>query len=204
MAIDTDQRLALAMTIPGAPVWRLSLEQYHRMIQTGILTDDDPVEFLEGLLVTKMPNNPPHSLATHLTRDALARVVPAQWYVDAQEPFTTADSEPEPDVLVVRGERRQYHDRHPQAQDVALVVEVADTTLQRDRTLKKRMYARAMIPVYWIINLVERTIEWYAQPFAAEGEADYAQRQEVAEDGTIPVVLDGVEVACLPVRDLLP
>jgi hypothetical protein len=90
MAIDTDQRLALAMTIPGAPVWRLSLEQYHRMIQTGILTDDDPVEFLEGLLVTKMPKNPPHSLATHLTRDALARVVPAQWYVDAQEPFTTA------------------------------------------------------------------------------------------------------------------
>jgi Uma2 family endonuclease len=83
-------------------------------------------------------------------------------------------------------------------------VEVADTTLQRDRTLKKRMYARAMIPVYWIINLVERTIEWYAQPFAAEEEADYAQRQEVAEDGTIPVVLDGVKVACLPVRDLLP
>jgi hypothetical protein len=78
MSIDTDQRLALAMTIPGAPVWRLSLEQYHRMIQTGILTDDDPVEFLEGLLVTKMPKNPLHSLATHLTRDALAQVVPVQ------------------------------------------------------------------------------------------------------------------------------
>ncbi|MBO9325378.1 MAG: Uma2 family endonuclease [Roseiflexus sp.] len=193
MAIDTDQRLALAMTIPGAPVWRLSLEQYHRMIQTGILTDDDPVEFLEGLLVTKMPKNPPRSLTTYLTRDALARVVPAQWYVDAQEPFTTADSEPEPDVL-----------RHLQAQDVALVVEVADATLQRDRTLKKRMYARAMIPVYWIINLAERMIEWYTRPFTAEGEADYAQRQDVAEDGMIPVVLDGVEVARLPVRDLLP
>lgn len=71
------------LTIPGAPVCRLSLEQYHRMIQTGILTDDDPVGFLEGLLVTNMPKNPPHSLATHLMRNALAQVAPAQWYVDA-------------------------------------------------------------------------------------------------------------------------
>lgn len=204
MTVASDQRRALAMTIPEAPVWRLSLEQYHHMIQTGILTDDDPVEFLEGLLVTNMPKNPLRSLATHLTRNALAQVVPAQWYVDAQEPFTADDSEPEPDVLVVRGERRQYRERHPQAQDVALVVEVADATLQRDRTMKKRIYARAMIPVYWIINLVERKVEWYAQPSVVEGEADYAQRQDVAEDDVIPVVLDGVEIARLPVRDLLP
>lgn len=111
MTVATDQRLALAMTIPGAPVWQLSLEQYHRMIQTGILTDDDPVEFLEGLLVAKMPKNSPHSLAPYLTRNALAQVVPVQWYVDAQEPLTVDDGEPEPDVLVVRGERRQYCDR---------------------------------------------------------------------------------------------
>lgn len=174
------------------------------MIQTGILTDDDPVEFLEGLMVTKMPENPSHSLATHLTRNALAQVVPSQWYVDAQAPFTTRDSEPEPDVLVVRGERRRCRDRHPQAQDVALIGEVANATLQRDRTLKKRIYARAMIPVYWIINLAERKIEWYAQPFVSEAEADYAQRQDVAEDSVIPVVLDGTEMARLPVRDLLP
>lgn len=192
------------MTIPDAPVWHLSLEQYHRMIQTGILTDDDPVEFREGSMAIKTPENPSHSLATHLTRNARAQVVPSQWYVDAQEPFTTRDSEPEPDVLVVSGERRQYRDRHLQAQDVALIVEVADATLQRDRTLKKRIYARAMIPVYWIIDLVERKIEWYAQPFASEAAADYAQRQDVAEDGVIPVVLDGTEIARIPVRDLLP
>ncbi len=204
MTVATDQRLALAMTIPGAPVWRLSLEQYHRMIQTGILTDDDPFEFLEGLLVAKMPNNPLHSLVAHLMRNALAQVAPAQWYVDAQEPFTADNSEPEPDVLVVRGERRQYRNHRPLAQDVALVVEVADTTLQRDRTLKKRIYARAMIPMYWIVNLVERKVEWYAHPSVSEGEADYAQRQGGTEDDVIPVVLDGVGIARLPVRDLLP
>lgn len=203
MTVATDQRLALAMTIPGAPVWQLSLEQYHRMIQTGILTDDDPVEFLEGLLVAKMPKNSPHSLAPYLTRNALAQVVPVQWYVDAQEPLTVDDGEPEPDVLVVRGERRQYCDRRPQVQDVALVVEVSDTTLDRDRTLTKRIYARAMILMYWIVNLVERKVEWYAHPSVSEG-ADYAQRQDGTEDDVIPVVLDGVAIARLPVRDLLP
>lgn len=92
----------------------------------------------------------------------------------------------------------------PQAQDVALVVEVADTTLQRERTLKKRIYAHAMIPVYWIVNLVERKVEWYAHPSVSEGEADYAQHQGGDGDDVIPLVLDGVEIARLPVRDLLP
>ena len=73
--------------------------------------------------------------------------MPQGWYVDAQEPITTSDSEPEPDVVIVRGDTRQYLNRHPGAQDLALVVEVADTSLQRDRTSKKRLYARVGIPV---------------------------------------------------------
>ena len=124
-----------AVSLPTMPIWRLSVEQYHRMIRFGILTDDDPVELLEGWLITKMPKNPPHRLSTQLTREAIARLLPPGWYVDAQEPITTEDSEPEPDVVVVRGERHDYRDHHPREHDVALVVEVADTTLQRDRTL---------------------------------------------------------------------
>ncbi|ABU57912.1 Uma2 family endonuclease [Roseiflexus castenholzii] len=106
MTVKTDRRRALAMTIPEAPVWRLSLEQCYHIIQTGIRTDDDSVEFLEGLLVTSTPKNSSYNLAAHLTRNALTQVVPAQWYIDAQEPFTADVSEPEPDVLVVCGERR--------------------------------------------------------------------------------------------------
>ncbi len=134
------------------------------MIRAGILTDDDPVELLDGWLVSKMPKNPPHCVVTRLIRQALERLVPAAWYVDTQEPLTTADSEPEPDVVVVRGETRQYLDRHPGPEDVGLVVEVADTTLQRDRTSKKRLYARAGIPVYWIVNLPESRCEVYSEP----------------------------------------
>jgi hypothetical protein len=136
----------IAKSIPSEPIWRLSVEQYHQMIQLGILTDDDPVELLEGWLVYKMPKNPPHRIATKLTRDALAQILPLGWYVDTQEPITLSDSEPEPDVVIVRGVTQDYFDRHPTDQDIALVAEVADSTLERDRTSRKRLYARAGIP----------------------------------------------------------
>lgn len=123
--------------------------------------------------------------------------------MDAQEPITTSDSEPEPDVVVVRGERRRYHDRHPGPEDVALVVEIADTTLQRDRTIKKRLYARAGIPRYWIVNLVDRQIEAYAQPRGGD-EADYLDQQIYHISDEMPVTLGDGEVMRIAVRDLLP
>ena len=164
-----------AVTLPIMPIWRLSVEQYHRMIRFGILTDDDPVELLAGWLITKMPKNPPHRLSTQLTREAIARLLPPGWYADAQKPITTDDSEPEPDVVVVRGERRDYRDHHLRERDVTLVVEVADTTLQRDRTLKKRLDARAGIPTYWIVNLADNRLEVYTEPAGAAEQADYRQ-----------------------------
>ncbi|BAU14560.1 hypothetical protein LEP3755_51090 [Leptolyngbya sp. NIES-3755] len=168
------------------------------MIQLGILTDDDPVELLEGWLVYKMPKNPPHRITTKLTRDALDQILPPGWYVDTQEPITLSDSEPEPDVVIVRGTTQDYLDRHPTAQDIALVIEVADSTLDRDRTSKKRLYARAGIPIYWIINLVDRSIEIYTQP---ENE-DYQQQTTVTEG--IEVVLEGSTIAQIPLQNLLP
>src|SRR5688500_3555161 len=123
--------------------WPLSIEQYHQMIREGILTEDDPVELLHGRLTRKMPKNPPHRLATRRTRLALEACLPAGWFVEAQEPITTEDSEPEPHITVVRGSPDDYAERHPGPRDVALVVEVADGTLQRDRSLKKKIYASA-------------------------------------------------------------
>src|SRR5258706_13809024 len=122
MAVDTQQRSRSrrVLAVPTDPIWRLSIDQYHRMIQAGILTDDDAVELLEGWLIPKMPKNPRHRLSTQLTREALARLLPAGCYVGDQEPITTGDSEPEPDVTIVQGERRQYFDRHPTPQEGAL------------------------------------------------------------------------------------
>jgi Uma2 family endonuclease len=190
--------------VPTEPIFRLSVEQYHEMIRAGILVDGDPVELLEGWLVQKMTKNPGHRLATYLTREALTRVVPSSYYVDSQEPVTTSDSEPEPDTAVVRGKPRDYPDRHPGPRDVALLVEVADSSLRRDSTLKKRIYARAEVPVYWIVNLIERRIEVYTNPSGAGEHPDYQQRQDYGENDEVPVVLDGKEVGRIRVRDLLP
>lgn len=189
---------------PADLIWRLSVDQYHEMIRTGILTEDDPVELLEGWLVYKMPKSPPHRVTTRLIQKALERIVPAGWYVDAQELVTTQDSEPEPDVVVVRGDTRQYLDRHPGPQDLALVVEVADTSLQRDRASKKQIYARAEIPVYWIVNLVERQFEVYTDPSGPAESPDYRESQYYRPSDEVPVVIEGREVGRLPVRELLP
>src|SRR3712207_4217922 len=125
VAEPTPAASAAPPAVPEDLIWRLTVDQYHAMIQAGILVDGDPVELLEGWLVTKRSKNPRHSLSTQLTRVALEERLPPEWFVDAQEPITTADSEPEPDLGVVRGDPRDYADHHPGPGDVALVVEVA-------------------------------------------------------------------------------
>jgi Uma2 family endonuclease len=193
-----------SVAVPTDIIWRFSVDQYHAMIQTGILTEDDPVELLEGWLVTKTSKNPKHRAATRLVRQALERIIAPGWYVDSQEPLTTVDSEPEPDVTIVRGETRQYLDRHPGPQDVALVVEVADSSLQRDRSLKKRLYAVAGIPVYWIVNLLANQIEVYTEPSGPTEKPDYQRQQNYSLTDVVPVVIEGQEVGRLAVQELLP
>lgn len=190
--------------VPTEPVWRFSVDQYHQMIRLGILNEDDPVELMEGWLVHKMPKNPPHRAATKLTRNALEALVPDEWYVDAQEPITLKDSEPEPDIVVVRGNTRDYLDRHPGGQDLALVVEVADSTLERDRTVKKRLYARAGIPGYWIVNLCEQLLEVYTEPISQVEESTYQKRTDHSLSDTVMLIIEGREVGSLTVSELLP
>ena len=97
---------------------------------------------------------------------------------------------------------RQYLDRHPGAEDIALVVEVSDTTLERDRTTKKRTYARSGIPIYWIVNLSSSQIEVYTQPSPAQ--ADYLQQRDYQISENAPVVIDGSMVGDLEIASLLP
>lgn len=190
--------------IPNDLILRLSIEQYHAIIQAGILTDDDSVELLEGWLVFKMPKNPPHRATTRLVRTALENILPAGWYVDSQKPITLSNSEPEPDIVVVRGDTRQYLDRHPGAEDIALIIEVSDTTLQRDRTVKKRIYARARIAVYWIVNIVEGLVEVYSQPLVEVESSDYSQRLDFGRSAVIPIIIEGREIGAIAVNSLLP
>jgi hypothetical protein len=112
--------------VPAAPIYRLSVRQYHAMAEHGILANA-PVELIHGWLVQKRTKNSPHALANGLVQDALTALRLAGWHVRAQEPITTDESEPEPDCVLALGARRDYQDRHPGPAEVALVVEVADT-----------------------------------------------------------------------------
>jgi Uma2 family endonuclease len=190
---------------PATALYRLSVEQYHDMIRKGILKDGDPVELVEGILVMKMTKNPPHRFATQTLRDLLPGLVPPGWFVDDQEPVTTQDSEPEPDVAVIRGERRMYLEqgRHPGPSDTALVIEVAESSLHIDETVMLRAYARAGVPVYWLVNLIERRVQVYTDPTGPVDEPMYRTHQDYGETDEVPVRLDGHEVGRISVRDLL-
>ncbi|HEX5083086.1 MAG TPA: Uma2 family endonuclease, partial [Blastocatellia bacterium] len=97
-----------------------------------------------------------------------------------------------------------YVEHHPGPNDVPLVIEVSDSTLRRDRGLKKRIYARAGIQVYWIINLLENCIEVYTEPTGNVEEPDYQRRQGYSPDDEMPVVIEGKEIGRLAARELLP
>lgn len=185
------------------PLFRITVQQYHEMIDKGILGPEDNVELLEGLLVRKMPTNPPHSYVKTLILRWLVRMLPPTWFPHVQDPVTTSDSEPEPDISVLRGDPADYLQRHPLASDTGLLVEVSDSTLARDRE-KRRIYARAGFPVYWIVNIPDRQIEVYTQPSGPAAVPQYAQMDIYKEGDRVPVVLDGNEVGRISVTEVLP
>jgi Uma2 family endonuclease len=173
------------------------------MIETGVLGENDRVELLEGWIVAKMTHNPPHDLSLTLAQEGLQGLLPTGWMLRIQCAITTEDSEPEPDVAVVRGPARRYARFHPRRRDIGLLIEVAETSLAEDRVYKCPFYARARIPVYWIINLPESKVEVYTQPRAGKSPT-YRQRRDYGAGESVPVVLDGREIGKLAVRDLLP
>jgi Uma2 family endonuclease len=182
---------------------RLTVEQYHRMGEVGILTEDDRVELLEGILVEKPMKNAAHSTSTSLTTDALRGILPSGWFIRIEQPLTTPESEPEPDLCIVRGSIRDYTQRHPYPNEVALIIEVSDSTLRQDRTIKLRIYAQAHIPVYWILNLPDQILEVYTQPAGEGANAAYRLRQVYHPSDTASVIIDGQEVGRVSVEELL-
>jgi Uma2 family endonuclease len=203
MAVRSRQLNGL-IEMPPEPVRRLTVDEYHQMINLGILKEDDPFELLEGWLVPKLMRNPPHDLAVSLAEDEIGRRLPRGWFRRILGAVTTADSEPEPDVAIVRGKRRDYAAHHPQPPDMALVVEVSDATLQRDRTTKARIFARARVAVYWIISILDSQVEVYTDPTGPGRAPRYRQRRNYGRGEEVPLVLGGREVGQIPVDDLLP
>ncbi len=186
--------------LPG-PLYRMPLEKYEEMVASGLFGPGDHVHLIDGYLVDKMTQNDAHATADELCGQLLDRTIPPGWHVRSAKPIRLAGhaSKPEPDRCVARGGIRDYRHRSPEPQDIGLVVEVADSSLTLDRKLG-RIYSAAGIPVYWILNLVDRQLEVYTEP----GSAGYTTQRVFKSGDSAPLELDGREVGRILVVDVLP
>jgi Uma2 family endonuclease len=140
--------------------------RYDQLIDAGIFGPEDRVELLDGLLITREPQGRRHAAVVVLVRAALEKAFGRAYHVREEKPIALDDqSEPEPDVVVVPGTPRDYLDAHPSRP--VLLVEVAETSLAIDRLRKGRLYARAGVADYWVVNLIEEVLEVYREPVLA-------------------------------------
>lgn len=194
-----------------AAFFTLTGDKYDKWVRDGVLTEDDRVELLEGYLVLKMPAKPTHDYAVMRASKLLDRLAPPGWTMRSQIGTRLAESRPEPDAALARGTDADYISRQPGPDDLGLVVEVSDSSLARDEQDKTRIYARDRIPVYWVVNLVDRRVEVFTDPTgpdpgagAADPDPHYRTRTDYPAGAAVPVVLDGVDVSAIPVDELLP
>jgi Uma2 family endonuclease len=187
---------------PPFTLRRFTVEEYHELADAGILQSGDPYELLDGWIVTKMTRKPPHDVCIDLLRELLGEHLPRGWRPRVQSAITLSTSEPEPDAAVVRGAARDYTRRHPGPDDIALVIEVADTSLARDR-YKASLYARDGIPRYWLVNLIDRVVEDYSQPTGKGTTAKYRKTEIVPAAGELSLKLGRTALA-ITVADILP
>jgi hypothetical protein len=197
---------------PPAGFYRLPVEVYHQMIAGGLLPEGAPYELIDGAVVRKdrsAAGEDPMTVGTgHAT--AVAKLVELNvklrrlgCSMRVQQPVTLPPyNEPEPDGAIVKGTLDDYTERHPGWKDVVCVIEVADSSLNYDRTKKQQVYSDGGIPQYVLVNIPERCIEVYSEPLVGNGRYGRA----VTLNGSQSLLLrmpDAKEVA-VPIRRLLP
>jgi Uma2 family endonuclease len=151
--------------MPVLTTHRFTAEEYHRMAETGLLKPDARVELLDGEIIDMSPIGPPHSGATNRLNHWFTERAKGRWIVAVQNPVRLDDySEPQPDLMLLKPVPDFYGSRHPRPNDVLLLIEVADTSLDVDREKKLPAHARARISEVWIVNVPDKTIEVYREP----------------------------------------
>jgi Uma2 family endonuclease len=185
---------------------RISVEEYHRMLDSGVFGPEPKVELLEGVIVRRTVSSPSHSVSCDLIPCVLKDQRPTGHFVSRRSPLTirNRNSEPEPDVSVLRGAIRDYTDRERTAADAALLIEVSDASYDYDRYAKWVTYAASRVPVYWILDLNRRQLEVHTEPTDEGEDAVYARTQVFGHDDKVPLILDGREVGRFAVKEILP
>ncbi len=185
--------------VHASDYYRWTPEQYHRLIEAGFF-DDGRVEMLGGLFWDMTGQMTPHATGVRLATLTLEEAFAEGYEVRPQLPILLPDgTEPEPDVAVAPGTPLDYAERHPRAEELLLALEVSDSSLTKDRSLKLVSYAQAWIAEYWIVNLVNRQLEVYRNPIPSGIYTDFHTYQP--GQVVIPLALPTKAIA---VADLLP
>ena len=181
--------------------WRISRERYHKMIRAGLFDEDDDYELIHGYLLKKMAKNRAHIWVVRLLMAYFTKLLidNESWFTTREDPIGLLESEPEPDVLIVRGKMTDFWNL-PEPEDIGIAIEVSDSTLATDRSVKKPLYAAEGIEQYWIVDVNGRQIEVYTDPVRE----DYARKVVYGEDEAIEIVLDGVNFGRLLPTSILP
>ncbi len=187
--LDEPRLLAANPWVTRRPI---TVADYHRMGEVGILSERDRVELIEGELVAMSPIGSYHHGTVNQLTHALVHAVGERAIVSVQGPVRLDDfSEPEPDFALLKPRPDFYRDAHAQPADVLLLIEVADTSLNYDRAVKRTLYARHAIPEFWIVDLTSGEVEVCREP-KADG---YAAVERVGRDGELePELLPGVRI----------
>lgn len=166
----------------AAEIRSLSVQDYHRMMAAGILAADERVELIEGQLYIMAAKGTAHSAAVTRMGRVLSQRLAGRALLRFQDPVQLNDfSEPEPDVAIVQIDPLDYEDHHPQPAEIFWLIEVADTTLQRDREIKAPAYGRAEIREYWILDVQQRSLFVFRSP----GPEGYGTEQTLSEQDEI-------------------
>ncbi len=167
-----------------------SIDEYHHMVEAGILCDRN-VELLEGEIVEMSPETPIHYNTAKRGAKYLEELLVNQAEVRFNGPITLENSEPEPDIAIVRLPESAYNNRHPQAEDIFWVVEVAKTSLKKDLEFKAEIYAAAQIQEYWILDLSAQQIIVLRNPQNKQ----YTQEQIIQAGIITPLVFPNIQVS---------
>ena len=177
----------------AAELRALSVQDYHRMVEAGILAADERVELIEGQLYRMAAKGTAHSAAVTRIDRVLSRLLAGKALLRFQDPVQLSDfSEPEPDIAVVQIDPLDYEDHHPIPREIFLLIEVADSTLRRDRDLKVPIYGRSGIQEYWIWDVQERCLYVFQEP----EQTGYRVQRKLSEQDTVtPLAFPECEIA---------
>ncbi len=187
----------------GLPIYRFNVEQYLKMIVAGVFPDGARVELLSGVVVSKMTKYTPHNYSVMMLGACLRPILPSDWIIREEKSIVLGYNwRPEPDLVVARGPYARYARADPNAADLALIAEIADSSVAEDRGLKWRQYAATGIPSYWILQIKQARVDVFTDPTGRGESANYQTSTTYARGQEIPVVIDGVEVGRIAVNDL--